>query len=76
MSSINPFAKKTTTPTLTEQLSAKGTELEALSTAKAEEATQLAKLASDAAYDAETAATQATAVDRAYIILVDAGVTL
>ncbi|QOP66657.1 hypothetical protein SEA_LAHQTEMISH_66 [Microbacterium phage Lahqtemish] len=75
MSSINPF-KKTATPTLTEQLDSKGGELETLAAAKTEEASQLAKLAADAAQEAETAALHLNAVDRALAILVDAGVTL
>ncbi|UDG78770.1 hypothetical protein SEA_INDYLU_68 [Microbacterium phage IndyLu] len=75
MSSINPFAKKTT-PTLIEQLNAKADELEALAAAKTAEASQLAKLAADAAAEAETAALHTSAVDRATAILADAGVKL
>ncbi|QIN93722.1 hypothetical protein QDW23_gp63 [Microbacterium phage Stromboli] len=76
MASItNPFKKQTVAP-LVDQLDAKGGELEARAHDKTEEAAQLAKLAAEAAHEAEVAQTQAHAVDRAYAILADAGVTL
>ncbi|QTF81997.1 hypothetical protein SEA_BABYYODA_63 [Microbacterium phage BabyYoda] len=76
MASItNPFTKRPEVP-LVEQLNTKGAELDARAYDKTEEAAQLAKLAAEAAHDAEVAQTQSYAVERAQAILVEAGVTL
>ncbi|XAO35734.1 hypothetical protein SEA_SARBEAR_66 [Microbacterium phage SarBear] len=76
MSALTNIIKRKPAAPLVEQLDTKAAELEARAFDKTEEATQLAKLAAEAAHDAEVAQTQSAAVDQARNILAAAGVTL